>query len=255
MKRKTSSIGRPKVDIDQQLAKRIKDLRGTMSRQKFIDTLNIKQVKNDELMTPNQYRQFEEGIRSFPESVIEAILKYFEMDIFELKGIEPFDSDTISKKNQLYAELMGDYDIWSLLTYAKRCGYEITEISDDINEIKLTKDRNTYIYTYNQLQALNGNIERLFIEYSSNAENINKNNKEDKTMRTEFQYQSLLCKISEVYGNVEAFSKDLGMSLKSLDKRLFNVIQWKTPEIAKACELLHIDLADAGYYFFTVKEV
>lgn len=78
-------------------------------------------------------------------------------------------------------------------------------------------------------------------------------------MTVKFDYQLLLMKIQEVYSStekqscIELFAKDLGMSLRTLDRRLFNVVEWKTPEIAKACELLSIPLNNADAYYFTVK--
>lgn len=66
-----------------------------------------------------------------------------------------------------------------------------------------------------------------------------------------FDYSLLLLKIQEVYDSTSVFAKDLGISLKSLDNRLFNVTQWKSCEIAKACDLLKIPVKDADLYFFT----
>lgn len=43
------------------------------------------------------------------------------------------------------------------------------------------------------------------------------------------------------------------MSYTALNQRLNNAVEWKTPEIFKACELLDIPLAEAHLYFFTLK--
>jgi transcriptional regulator with XRE-family HTH domain len=68
-----------------------------------------------------------------------------------------------------------------------------------------------------------------------------------------FNYKMLKLKIKEVYETQEAFAEAMGMSYTALNQRLNNVVQWKTPEIAKACELLHIPLTDAHLYFFTLE--
>lgn len=68
-----------------------------------------------------------------------------------------------------------------------------------------------------------------------------------------FNYKMLKLKIKEVYDTQEAFADAMGMSYTVLNQRLNNAVQWKSPEIAKACELLHIPLADAHIYFFTLE--
>lgn len=64
-------------------------------------------------------------------------------------------------------------------------------------------------------------------------------------------YKMLKLKVKEVYDTQEAFAKAMGMSLTALNQRLNNSVQWKSPEIAQACDLLNIDLSDAYKYFFT----
>ena len=66
-------------------------------------------------------------------------------------------------------------------------------------------------------------------------------------------YKMLKLKIKEVFDTQEAFAEAMGMSKTALNQRLNNKVEWKTPEIAKACELLHIDLTEAYVYFFTMK--
>ena len=68
-----------------------------------------------------------------------------------------------------------------------------------------------------------------------------------------FDYKMLKLKIKEVYDTQDAFADAMGMSCTVINQRLNNVVQWKTPEIAKACELLHIPLSDAHLYFFKQK--
>lgn len=68
-----------------------------------------------------------------------------------------------------------------------------------------------------------------------------------------FDYKLLKLKIKEVYDTQEAFAEAMGMSYTALNQRLNNAVQWKTAEIAKACELLGIPLTEAHLYFFTLK--
>ena len=68
-----------------------------------------------------------------------------------------------------------------------------------------------------------------------------------------FDYKKLKLKIKEVFDTQNNFAKVMGMSHTALNQRLNNAIEWKTPEIIKACELLHIELKDAYLYFFTLK--
>ena len=65
-----------------------------------------------------------------------------------------------------------------------------------------------------------------------------------------FDYKMLKLKIKEVYDTQEAFALAFGMSKTALNQRLNGSVEWKSSEIAKACELLHIDIADAETYFF-----
>lgn len=66
-------------------------------------------------------------------------------------------------------------------------------------------------------------------------------------------YKKLKLKIKEVYDTQEAFAEAMDMSYSALNQRLNNAIEWKTPDIVKACELLHIPLTEAHLYFFTIK--
>ena len=63
-------------------------------------------------------------------------------------------------------------------------------------------------------------------------------------------YKLLKLKIKEVYDTQEAFAEAMGMSTTALNLRLNCKVEWKTPEIVKACELLSIPLAEAYLYFF-----
>ncbi len=66
-----------------------------------------------------------------------------------------------------------------------------------------------------------------------------------------FDYSKLYGKIREVFGTQEAFAEAMGMSKSALNLRLNQKVEWKAPEIAKACELLNIPLAELHLYFFT----
>lgn len=66
-------------------------------------------------------------------------------------------------------------------------------------------------------------------------------------------YKRLKLRIKEVFDTQEKFADAMGMSFTALNQRLNNVVQWKTAEIAKACDLLGIPLSNAHLYFFTYK--
>lgn len=66
-------------------------------------------------------------------------------------------------------------------------------------------------------------------------------------------YKKLKLKIIEVFETQELFAKAMGMSKTALSQRLNGSVEWKSSEIAKACDLLHIPLEEAHLYFFTQK--
>lgn len=66
-------------------------------------------------------------------------------------------------------------------------------------------------------------------------------------------YKKLKLKIKEVFDTQDSFSKAMGMSYTALNQKLNDATEWKTSEIAKACDLLHIPLTDAHLYFFVRK--
>ncbi|MCQ2533830.1 MAG: helix-turn-helix domain-containing protein [Clostridia bacterium] len=166
---KLHNIGRPKKEIDKRLAERLKKLRGKRSRQQFIDEVGLTQINNsDEAMTVEQYRQYENLTRNAPDKVIKKICEHFNITEYEFLGIPEPDVDSINHQHELYAELMADYDIWNLLTYAKRLGYEINTISEDISIVILKGNGKTLEYTYSQLKNLTKEIEKLLEDNSSN---------------------------------------------------------------------------------------
>lgn len=70
-----------------------------------------------------------------------------------------------------------------------------------------------------------------------------------------FDYSKLYGKIREVYGTQDSFAEAMGMSRTALNLRLKQKVEWKSPEIVKACKLLHIPLTDTHLYFFSVKSL
>lgn len=70
-----------------------------------------------------------------------------------------------------------------------------------------------------------------------------------------FDYKKLYGKIKEVFGTQEAFAEAMGMSRTAVNARLKQTVEWKTPEIAKACELLGIPLCDVHIYFFSFESL
>ena len=66
-------------------------------------------------------------------------------------------------------------------------------------------------------------------------------------------YAKLHGKIREVFGTQEAFAEAIEMNTVSLSQRLNGRVEWKISEIAKACEVLNIPLAENAEYFFTAK--
>lgn len=66
-------------------------------------------------------------------------------------------------------------------------------------------------------------------------------------------YRKLEGKIKEVFGTQTAFAEAMDMKQPALSQRLNDSVEWKLSEIAKACDLLNIPLAEAHLYFFTLK--
>jgi hypothetical protein len=67
-----------------------------------------------------------------------------------------------------------------------------------------------------------------------------------------FDYSKLYGKIREVFGTQEAFADAMEMSRTAVNARLKQNVEWKSPEIVKACGLLRIDLSEAHLYFFSL---
>lgn len=70
-----------------------------------------------------------------------------------------------------------------------------------------------------------------------------------------FDFSKLNGKIKEVYGTQKKFAAAMGISRSAISLRLNNGVAWNPEEIVKACELLHIPIADNYLYFFVQKDV
>lgn len=85
--------------------------------------------------------------------------------------------------------------------------------------------------------------------YNEIVQKIELNIKE-RRITVAYNYQKLLGKIVEVYGTQYEFAKALNISEHSLSLKLNNKVNFKQPEITKACELLGINSAEMSDYFF-----
>ena len=63
-------------------------------------------------------------------------------------------------------------------------------------------------------------------------------------------YSKLRGAIRAQYGRQRAFARAMGLSPSTLSKKLCGHTEWTHGEIAKACELLGVPLADAYIFFF-----
>ena len=68
-----------------------------------------------------------------------------------------------------------------------------------------------------------------------------------------FSYASLLELIKDRYETQAQFAAAIGLSERSLSRKLNNKQGWKQQEICKACQLLEIEDIDIPKYFFTPK--
>ena len=67
----------------------------------------------------------------------------------------------------------------------------------------------------------------------------------------EFNYDKLLGRIIEVYGNQSNFAKDMKLSERSISFKLNNIRRWKDTEIKLAMKLLKIPKNKVHLYFFS----
>lgn len=68
-----------------------------------------------------------------------------------------------------------------------------------------------------------------------------------------FDYSKLRGKIRESVGSEKNFARDMGITQQALSSRLNNKTYFTDTEILKSVEVLDIDKADIGEYFFTPK--
>ncbi len=66
-------------------------------------------------------------------------------------------------------------------------------------------------------------------------------------------YSKLAGKIVEKFGTQYNFSQAMGLSERSISLKMNNRVPWKDFEMAKASELLGIDVSQLHEYFFTPK--
>lgn len=65
------------------------------------------------------------------------------------------------------------------------------------------------------------------------------------------KYAKLRGRIVEKYGTISRFGEAVGLSGVSMSKKLTGLTGFSQADIIQWCELLNIDLADVGAYFFT----
>lgn len=65
------------------------------------------------------------------------------------------------------------------------------------------------------------------------------------------KYAKLRGRIVEKFGTIGAFGNALGLSGVSMSKKLTGVTGFSQADILRWCDLLDIDIADVGAYFFT----
>lgn len=74
-----------------------------------------------------------------------------------------------------------------------------------------------------------------------------------ENIKVEYDYSKLCGKIREKFGKQYNFASAMGMHPSTLSLKLNNHRDWTREEIVRACELLGIDLEDAGSYFFCLE--
>ena len=67
-----------------------------------------------------------------------------------------------------------------------------------------------------------------------------------------YNSRKLLGRIVECVGTQAAFAEKMGLSERSISLKLNGKVSWKQPEIAKACEILSIQMGDIDKYFFAL---
>ena len=68
-----------------------------------------------------------------------------------------------------------------------------------------------------------------------------------------YDYSKLDGAITEKFGTRKNFSKQMGLSERSVSLKMSGEIGWKQAEIARACRILDIAPENISIYFFTLK--
>ena len=68
-----------------------------------------------------------------------------------------------------------------------------------------------------------------------------------------FDYSKLLGRIKEYGFTQESIALKVGMSVSTLSFKLNNKAFFSQKEIRKICDLLQIEIAEIGVYFFTLR--
>lgn len=67
-----------------------------------------------------------------------------------------------------------------------------------------------------------------------------------------YNYAKLLGRIVEVVGTQGKFANRMGLSERTISRKLNGKVGWKQAEILKACNVLSIKEEDIPDYFFTL---
>ncbi len=78
-------------------------------------------------------------------------------------------------------------------------------------------------------------------------------NEQERSKLMSNDYSKLAGKIVEKYGTQYNFAQAMGLSERSISLKMNNRVPWKDFEMAKASELLDIDVNQLHEYFFTPK--
>jgi len=73
----------------------------------------------------------------------------------------------------------------------------------------------------------------------------------DKEMK--FDYSALEGKIKQYYDTQDNFAQAIPMARSTLNQKLQGYVDFTSTNIYRMCDLLHIDKAEVGMYFFTLK--
>lgn len=69
-------------------------------------------------------------------------------------------------------------------------------------------------------------------------------------MGKKYNFSKLNGKIVEIFGTQLAFAEAIGLSEMTISKKMNGKRPWKQTDMAKACEVLGIPIAEIPAYFF-----